>query len=142
MASTSRVFTRALQTITAVTYASTAYFAAAAPARAQQEWDGGCVANTAVGDVATIQGFECLLRNILATATTFVGLAAFVMIIVGAFFYLTSGGNPKGVESGKKSITFGFIGILVALSAFMILQLISGFTGVRGILEFNLNIQP
>lgn len=108
--------------------------------------DGRCVQDVDVGDaiirdVATFQGFECLLNNVLAAATTFIGLASFVMIIVGAFLYLTSGGNTKGTEAAKQTITYAIIGIIVALMAFFVLQFISGFTGVRGILQFNLNIR-
>lgn len=94
------------------------------------------------GDVATIQGLECIVANVLAVATTAIGLVAFVMVVVGAFSYLLSGGNSKGVEAGKQSITYAVIGIVVALLAYFVLNLISEFTGVRSILFFNLNIQP
>jgi hypothetical protein len=104
-----------------------------------------CVADVQYGettftDIATIQGVECLVANILATATTFIGLISFVMIIIGAFYYLVSGGNTHSVELAQKSITFGLIGILVALLAYFILFLISDFTGVDTFLEFNLNV--
>lgn len=101
-----------------------------------QDRDAGCVYE----GVATIQGVTCLIANILASATTLIGLASFVMVVIGAFLYLTSGGNTKGTEAAKQSITYAIIGIVVALMAYFILNLISQFTGVTGILEFNLNI--
>jgi len=100
----------------------------------------GCVFTSDFGDVATFRGIECLMSNILTTATTFVGLASFVMLIIGGFLYLTSGGNTKGTEAGKQTITYAIIGIVVALMAFFILQLVATITGARGFLEFNLNI--
>lgn len=97
--------------------------------------DGG---NVAEFEVATIQGVGCLARNVLAVATTFIGLAAFVMLIMGAFLYLTSGGQTKHIDNAKQAITYAVIGIVVALMAFFILNLIATFTGARGILEFDI----
>lgn len=119
------------------------FIAFAAPAMAQiKEWSDRNPRCVSQGDVATIQGLECIVANILAVATTAIGLVAFVMVVVGAFSYLLSGGNSKGVEAGKQSITYAIIGIVVALLAYFVLNLISDFTGVRSILFFNLNIQP
>lgn len=106
------------------------------------EWteEAGCVASTDFGDVATIRGVECLVANVLSVATTFIGLASFVMLIMGAFLYLTSGGSSKGTEAGKQTITYAVIGLIVAVLAFFALILISDFTGVDTILQFNLNV--
>ncbi len=116
----------------------------AAPVLAQpQEWSARepmCVVDSQFGEVATIRGFECFIANLLSVATTFVGLAAFVMLIMGAFLYLTSGGSSKGTEAGKQTITYAVIGLVVAVLAFFALTLISDFTGVKTILQFNLNI--
>lgn len=90
--------------------------------------------------VATFQGIECLMANILSVATTFIGLAAFVMFIVGAFLYLTSGSSTKGAEAARQTMTYAIIGIVVALIATFLLNFVAGFTGVGGILQFNLNI--
>jgi hypothetical protein len=121
------------------------YLSSAAAARAQaiSAWteEEGCIANVDGVTVATFRGIECLLRNVLASATTMIGLAAFVMLIIGAFLYLTSGGNTKGTEAAKQTITYAIIGILVALMAYFIIAFIAGFTGVGSILRFNLNIQ-
>lgn len=121
------------------------FFLAALPVRAQEEWEQGrCATTIAVGGqdvpVATFQGIECLVANILSVAVTFIGFAAFIMVIYGAFLYLTSGGSSKGTEAGKQSLTYAIVGIIVALMAYWILSLIYDFTGVTGILRFNLGL--
>lgn len=93
-----------------------------------------------VADVATIQGLECLLANVLASAVTLIGIVAFVMFLIGSFRYLTAGANTKGIEAGKGAITHAIIGIVVALSAFVILQFIMNFTGVTTIMNFNTQV--
>ncbi len=111
-----------------------------------QTWRGACVGTamsnggTSVDatDVATIQGFQCLIGNVLSVAITGLGLIGFVMFIVGAFYYMLSGGNAKDTDKAKQTITYAIIGLVVALSAFIILNLISQFTGVTSILNFSI----
>lgn len=99
------------------------------------EWKDACVGGTpsadqAVSDVATIQGLECLIANALTVFIALIGLAAFVMVMIAAFRYLLSGGNTKGTEQARNTVTYAIIGIVVALSAFIILNLLTAFTGV------------
>jgi hypothetical protein len=112
--------------------------AASSPASAQaqvpQAWSGVCVAD----GVATIQGLQCLVANLLSVAVTAVGFAGFVMLLIGAYRYMISGGNSKGTESAKNTITWAVIGLVVALSSFFIVNLIAQFTGVNTILEFSI----
>lgn len=115
----------------------------AMPVYAQtQAWSGVCVgpeqmnAATNASDVATIQGVQCLLANIFTVIITIIGLAGFVMFIVGAFRYLLSGSNSKGVDTARQTITSMVIGIIVALSGFIILNLLSSFTGIDVITRF------
>lgn len=108
-------------------------FATALPASAQTgKWSGVCVAGSVTGgeDVATIQGLQCLIANIFTVIITVIGLAGFVMFIWGSFTWLLSGGNPKGVENARNTMLFAVVGLIVALSGFIILNLISAFTGV------------
>ena len=107
------------------------------------DWSAVCAmdgvdANGNAVKVATIQGVQCLLANILSVAVTFIGLAGFVMFLIGSFTYLLSGGNSKGVDSARQTFTFAVIGLVVALSAIIILNLVASFTGVQGILNFNI----
>jgi hypothetical protein len=115
----------------------------AGPVYAQtQAWSGVCVgpaqinAATKANDVATIQGVQCLLANVFTVIITIVGLAGFVMFIVGAFRYLVSGSNSKGIEAAKNTIQYMVIGIIVTLSGFIILNMISSFTGIDVITRF------
>ena len=101
-------------------------------------WSAPCV-DSANPDVATVQGAECLVKNVLSIAVTAVGIAAFVMFLVGSLLYLTSGGNPKGTEAGQKTITFAIIGVVVSLTGFIALNFISTFTGVQSIQTFTLS---
>lgn len=96
------------------------------------EWTGVCVApdENGVKDVATIQGLECLLANILTVFIALIGMAAFVMVLIAGIRYLLSGGNTKGTEQARSTLTMAILGIVVALSAFIILNLLSAFTGV------------
>lgn len=122
----------------------TALAVSAAPAQAQtQAWTGVCVRDIKVGpnevvQVATIQGAQCLIANVLAIVVRVVGLVGFVMLIIGSFRYMLSGGNTKGTEGARNTITFAIVGLVIVLSAFIILNLIASFTGVDEILFFNI----
>ncbi|MDH5533405.1 MAG: pilin [Candidatus Pacebacteria bacterium] len=105
--------------------------------QAQEEWDSSTLNCTGSGtgiadasDVATIQGFACLIGNVLSVAITLIGMLALVMFVIASFRYLTSGGNSKSTEQAKGTITYAVAGLVVAVSAFIILNLISNFTGI------------
>lgn len=89
-------------------------------------------------DVATIQGFECIFRNILGIATTLAGIAFFVMLLIGGFKYMTSGGDPKASEQAKGTITSALLGIILLILAWLILKFISQFAGLPNITIFKI----
>jgi hypothetical protein len=116
------------------------------PAHAQTKpWSGRCVGTAEyqsdLGTVATIQGLECLVANILSVFIAFIGLAGFVMLVIGSYHYLVSGNNSKGTETARNTLTYAVIGLVVALSSFIILNLISDFTGVDELLKFEIQTQ-
>jgi hypothetical protein len=82
------------------------------------------------GDVPTIKSLEGLFENILGIVLSLVGLVTFIMILVGGFKYLTSGGDPKQTEAAKATLTSGIIGLALTIGAWFILLAIKGFTGV------------
>lgn len=87
-------------------------------------WDPG-------GDkVTTIQGLECIVQSILHIVVRLAGLGAFIMIIIGGFQYLTSGGNPENTKKAQGTITWGIAGLAILLLSWLILLLIKYLTGV------------
>lgn len=89
-------------------------------------------------NVATLRGVECLIANILSIAVTIIGLAGFVMLLYGSFMYLISGGNSKGTESARNTMTMAIFGLVIALSAIFVLNIIAAFTGISVINSFRI----
>ena len=53
------------------------------------------------------------------------GLSAFVMLVWGGFQYLTSAGNPASISDAKDKIKSALLGLLIILTAWLILQVIN-----------------
>jgi len=113
---------------------SAAFFSLLTPPAyaAPQAWSGRCVANT---DVATIQGFECLILNMLQVIVTVAGFAFFFMLISGGFKYLFSSGDDKKIAAASSTLTSAVIGLVGVILSWLILSLIEKFTGV-GLTDF------
>ena len=77
-----------------------------------------------------LTGLEVIFKSVISLAIGFAGIAFFIMFIVGGFNYLTAGGNPQAVEGAKKTLTYAIGGLVLIALAFLILKLISTFTGV------------
>lgn len=82
-------------------------------------------------DVATLQGIQCLMGNIFTVSLPMLGMTSFVMMIVGSFRWMLSGGNTQAVEKARGTWTFAAFAIVAGLSGFIILNLLSDFTGVK-----------
>lgn len=92
-----------------------------------------CLTNPATA--ATLQEFECIVKQAFNLIIPFAGLVAFVVLIAGGFQYLTSAGDPKKVQQAQGTITGAIIGIIVTLAVWFIFQLIKVITGVD-VLQF------
>jgi hypothetical protein len=79
---------------------------------------------------ASLSDLEVLFQRVISIALGLGGIVLFVMLVVGGFKYLTSGGDPKAVESAQKTLTSAILGLVLLLSAYLILKLIGNFTGI------------
>lgn len=89
-----------------------------------------CVKTVNGVEVATIQGLECLFANVVRVLTPIAGLALFIMLVVGAFQFMTSGGDPKQVQKASHTLTYAIAGIVLFFGIWLILKLIQTITGV------------
>lgn len=53
------------------------------------------------------------------------GLAVFVMLVWGGFTWLTSAGEPAKISDAKDRIYSAFLGLLLILASYLIMQLIN-----------------
>jgi len=96
---------------------------------------------TEVANAATIRGFDNLFSNLITAVLALAGIALFLMLTVGGFRYITSGGDPKATEAARKTLTFAILGLVLVASAYLFLRFIAQFTGVD-VLNFNVYYEP
>jgi len=58
-----------------------------------------------------------------------IGILALVIILLGGFKWMTSGGNEEGVGSAKKTIAAGVVGLAIILFAYAIVAFIFNVIG-------------
>ncbi len=80
---------------------------------------------------AQISAIVTVLQNIITILAPAAGIAFFVMLLVGGYKFITSGGDPKAVGSARSTLTYAVIGIILVVASWLILQLIKDFTGAN-----------
>lgn len=94
-----------------------------------------------MGDPATIQDLELILRKVFNYALRLAGIAVFVMFLIGGFKFLTSGGDPEKTKAAKGTLTSAVLGLFLMIVSWLVLLFIQEFTGVE-VTQFNLPEVP
>lgn len=76
--------------------------------------------NTAGSDATS--KINNIVHTIVNLLSAVVGIVAVIMIIVGGFRYITSGGNDTSVTSAKNTILYAIIGLVVVALAQIIVR--------------------
>lgn len=94
------------------------------------EWEAsGCM----IDGVPTLKCFEVVFGNILNMASALIIVVLFIMLVVGAFHYLTSLGNPEKLKKAQGTLRYAVIGLIIFLASFLILNVIDTlFLGGQG----------
>ena len=88
-------------------------------------------------DPAQLTDLEVIFARILNVVTSFAVLAVFIMLVIGGFKYITSGGDPKATESAQKTLTYAIFGLVALVGIWLILRFVEVFTGVN-VTEFKI----
>lgn len=64
-----------------------------------------------------ISSINSLVKTAVNLLSAIVGIVAVIMIIIGGFRYVTSGGNDTSVTSAKNTILYAIIGLVVVALA-------------------------
>lgn len=68
------------------------------------------------------------VSRVIELFSVIVGIAAVIMIIVGGFLYVTSGGDSNKVAAAKHTIIYAIIGLVIAVVAQIIVRFVIGQT--------------
>lgn len=80
-------------------------------------------------------GLETSGKNLLQVGFNLVFLAALTLVVIffvySGILWITSGGDPQKIKAAKSRMLYSIIGLLVIVSAFLIVSLITNILGVR-----------
>lgn len=88
-------------------------------------WGPECVSD----GVATIKGIECVFTNLISPIPALLALVAVGMIIMAGIRLLTAGADPKAYAAAWNTFVWAVIGLILLSAAWLIIVLISKFTG-------------
>lgn len=88
-------------------------------------------ASCVVGNIPTLSCLPVLLNNVITALVTIAGIVAIFFIIYSGFKLITSGGDPKQVETAKNSLVYAILGLFVVFLSFAIINIISHATNVN-----------
>lgn len=89
------------------------------------------MACTDVNIAAELSCISTYFGNVLQAIIPLIGLIAFIMILVGGFKILTSGGDAKGMAAGKQTLGLAIGGIVLAILSWLLLVLVENITGAK-----------
>lgn len=81
-------------------------------------------------DPAKISDLEQVFSSFVSGALSLAGVAVLVMLISGGFGYLMAGGDKEGAAKAQKTLTYAIGGLVLVLSAWIILNLLGNFLGL------------
>lgn len=85
-----------------------------------------CYAN----EVGTIECLGQYIKALTGFLFPLASLVAFLFLLFGGIRFITSGGEPKAVESAKKTVTYALLGLGVIFCVWLIFNLIYQLTGL------------
>lgn len=111
------------QLLTKVTEAGVFLMSFASPVFAQnvdvsEGLGGGAEAARPTGATGDLFGQGGIFQTIANILIFLVGAVSVIMLIIGGFRYVISGGDSNAVEGAKNTILYAIIGIVVAFLAF------------------------
>ena len=82
-------------------------------------------ANAACNGGCGSPSIDGIFAGVTNTLIFLVGAVSVIMIIIGGLRYVLSNGDPKQAETGRNTIMYAVIGIVVAIAAFAIVKFIT-----------------
>lgn len=79
---------------------------------------------------AGLKELEDIFTNVISVIVGLGFITLLVMLVLAGIKYLTSGGEPKAIQSAHQAVTWALLGIVLMAVAWIVLQLVKVFTGI------------
>ena len=95
----------------------------------------GCLVTTAITHAqelpnplaagqSRLLGITFIVGRVVSALLGVIGVVSLVVFVVGAYYYLTAGGNPEKIKQGTTTLVWAIIGIIIAFGSYAILEFI------------------
>lgn len=105
----------------------------------------GVLANPNQG-IGAVGIFSNFISGVVGVLTIVAIIWAVFTIMMGAISIISSGGDKQALETARKKITMGIIGLVIVLVSLLLIELVGYFLGLKDILNiqslFNLISPP
>lgn len=81
-------------------------------------------AQTCVSQITGSSDLNTFIRKVVNIISIIVGVVAVIMIIVGGFRYVASGGKAESVQGAKNTILYALIGLIIVALAQVIVRFV------------------
>lgn len=78
--------------------------------------------DTGLPGSSSTSGIKGILSNLLIWMLTIFGIIAIISFIVSGIQYFLAAGDEKSMQAAKRNATYSILGVVVALSAFVIIK--------------------
>jgi len=82
-----------------------------------------------ITDLLSFQHF-----NLINFVFIIIGLAFFANLVMAGWDYMLSSGDPKKVQAATTRILNGFVGLIIAFAAFIIVRLVTNVLGLGNLI--------
>lgn len=80
---------------------------------------------------AGLKELEDVFSNIISVVVGLGFVAMLVLLVWAGFKFISSGGEPKALQSARQVFNWALLGIFFMIIAWLVLQLIESFTGLK-----------
>lgn len=80
---------------------------------------------------AGLDDFEKIVANVISVMVGLGIIAMLAMLVMTGIKYITSGGEPKAIQSANYTLTWALLGFLFFALVWIVLQLVESFTGLK-----------
>lgn len=90
---------------------------------------------------AGVVQLQALTERIISISVGLAFVALLIVLVYAAIRFLTSGGEPKSIQSASLTVTWALLGMLFLVIIWLILRLIEAFTGAP-VTQFCIGFRP